>query len=321
MSKTPKISDHFDGQRFFNPGGTVLKTFKDILRWKREGGRSEWPKWVENSGRPELPASVAAGEVHVTFVNHITFLLQYTNFNVLTDPVFSKRASPSQLFGPARVRAPGIALKALPRIDVILLSHNHYDHLDSGALRELARLHDPLVITPLGNAHLLRPFKNVIELDWWEQHVCPNGEKITLVPAQHWSARGLRDRNLALWGGFFVEASATKTYFAGDTGYCDHFKEIRKRLGAPDVSLLPIGAYEPRWFMQDQHMNPADSVQVHIELESKFSIGSHYQCFQLTDEAIDQPVKDLAAALKERKVDASEFRAPETGETIVYRRK
>ena len=323
MPKLPNkrpVSDHFDGTKFFNPGGAAVRGFKDILRWQREGGRSVWPKWVENTARPQLAAEVAPGEVHLTFINHITYLMQFSGLNVLTDPVFSNRVSPFQFAGPKRVRAPGLSLDKLPKIDVILLSHNHYDHLDSAAMTALGRKHDPLVITPLNNRHLIKQIARVEELDWWESFTLEGGSKVTLVPAQHWSARGIRDRNFSLWGGFVLEANGVSVYFAGDTGYGPHFTDIRKKLGTPDVSLLPIGAYEPRWFMKDQHMNPEDAVQAHLDLGAKFSLGTHYECFQLTNEAIDQPPKDLKLALKAKRVDAAQFRAPATGETIVFKK-
>ena len=312
-----RLTDHFDGARFFNPGGSKVRGFLDILRWQREGGRSRWPKWVENLARPQVAREVSQGDVHLTFVNHITYLLQFKGLNVLTDPVFSERVSPLAFAGPKRVRAPGLALAELPKIDVILLSHNHYDHLDLAAMNELGRRFNPLVITPLNNRHLIKKLKRVHELDWWESFSL-EGAKVTLVPAQHWSARGLRDRNVSLWGGFVFEAGGVSVYFAGDTGYGPHFKQIQEKLGTPDVCLLPIGAYEPRWFMKDQHMNPEDAVQAHLDLGAKFSLGTHYECFQLTNEAIDQPPKDLKIALQARGVSGEEFRAPATGETIVF---
>lgn len=315
------VSDHFDGQKFFSPGVNTLKTMKDIWKWQREGGRAAWPKWVENTAKPVLPKKVVSGELHATFVNHITYLLQFDGLNVLTDPVFSKRVSPFQFAGPKRVRAPGIAMEALPKIDLILLSHNHYDHLDSAAMKALTKRHDPIIVTPLNNAYLLKYARRVIELDWWQSTTLDNGAKVTVVPAQHWSARGFRDRNYSLWGGFIVEAGGLKVYFAGDTGYGPHFKQIREKTGTPNVSILPIGAYEPRWFMKEQHMNPADAVLAHLDLGCKYSLGSHYGCFQLTNEAIDQPLRDLKVALAESQVEASEFLAPETGETVVFRKR
>ena len=316
--KWPK-SDHYDGKIFFNPEtGPISKGVAEILRWQWTRQRVDWPKWIENKAKPEIASVVAPGSAQITFINHITFLLQFAGLNMITDPVFSMRTSPFQWAGPKRVRPPGVSLDQLRDIGVILLSHNHYDHLDTASLRRLIDDHNPLIITPLGNADLLPTGAKVLELDWWESHTLHSGEVITLVPAQHWSARGMRDRNKALWGGFFVQAKGKTLYFAGDTGYTKSFREIRERLGAPDISLLPIGAYEPRWFMKDQHMNPEDAVQAHLDLGSKNSLGCHFGCFQLTDEGIDQPAEALRSALEKMKVPAHEFRAPDTGETFKF---
>jgi L-ascorbate metabolism protein UlaG (beta-lactamase superfamily) len=310
-------SDHFDGEVFSNQCAGAGKSFADFWRWQRTRKPALWPAWVENRAHPDIARALAPGEAALTFINHITFLIQYPGLNVLTDPVYSERVSPVPWAGPRRVRAPGLAFEALPPVDIVLVSHNHYDHLDLETLRRLYESHAPRVVTGLGNAAFLTAHGvgNVIELDWWQRTVV-GGAEITFTPAQHWSGRGLRGRNRTLWGGFVVRVGAGTLCFAGDTGYGGHFTEIARRLGSPDVALLPIGAYAPRWFMQEQHMDPDDAVRAHLDLEAKLSIATHFGCFQLTDEGFDDPVIELATALARRSVPAGHFRALEVGETL-----
>jgi len=314
------ISDHFDGQLFHNIEGGTGRSFWDLLRWRWTAQTQPWPQWVENRARPALPPALAHGEVALTFVNHITFLIQFQGLNILTDPVYSERVSPFRSLGPKRVRAPGLPFEQLPPIHLVLISHNHYDHLDLATLVRLASTHQPLFVTGLGNRALLEQFalSDVRELDWWES-IDVRGVDVWFTPAQHWSGRGgRRTRNHTLWGGFTVRANGAQVFFAGDTGYSPHFKEIRQRLGRPDIALLPIGAYAPRWFMGPQHMNPEDAVLAHRDLEAKVSIGTHFGCFQLTDEGIDDPVRELTAARGRHRLRADDFQVLETGETRVY---
>jgi L-ascorbate metabolism protein UlaG (beta-lactamase superfamily) len=315
-------SDHFDGTVFRNPSGGAGKSLADFWRWQRTRRPKRWPRWVENLADPALPAALDGEAAALTFVNHITFLVQYRGLSVLTDPVYSDRASPFESVGPRRVRAPGLAFEALPHIDLVLLSHNHYDHLDLATLRRLADSHAPRIVTGLGNAAFLREhgIPDVVELDWWHE-TRTHGAHVTFTPAQHWSGRGLRGRNRTLWGGFVLQRGTHKLYFAGDTGYGGHFAEIRRRVGAPDLALLPIGAYEPRWFMQEQHMDPSEAVRAHLDVGARISIATHFGCFQLTDEGIDDPVRDLGAALVRHDVPAPRFQVLEVGETRVFGRR
>jgi L-ascorbate metabolism protein UlaG (beta-lactamase superfamily) len=310
-------SDHFDGRLFGNPHAGAGKSFAEFWRWQRTRRPTQWPRWVENRARPALPEALRRGELALTFINHITFLLQYQGLNVLTDPVYSERVSPTQRLGPRRVRAPGLPFEQLPHIDVVLISHNHYDHLDLATLRRLDAAHAPRFVTGLGNAPFLRDhgLDEVVELDWWERTQMRDLEVI-FTPAQHWSGRGLRGRNRTLWGGFVVRVGSTQLFFAGDTGYSDHFTTIRQRFGPVDVALLPIGAYAPRWFMREQHMDPDDAVLAHLDLEAHLSIATHFGCFQLTDEGIDDPLEELAAARQRHAVPATGFKALEVGETM-----
>jgi L-ascorbate metabolism protein UlaG (beta-lactamase superfamily) len=256
----------------------------------------------------------------VSFIGHSSFLVRLPGLSLLTDPVFSARCSPTQLAGPKRVRAPGIALRDLPEIHLILLSHNHYDHMDLISLRHLRRrFPGAQIVTSLGNAPYLakKRLPGAHELDWW-QSTAIGDARITATPARHFAARSLNDRNKTLWAGFMVEHQGHKLYFAGDTGYTMFFKDIRARLGAPDLALLPIGAYEPRWFMGPVHMNPADAVQAFTDLDAKRAIGMHFGTFQLTAEAIDAPIIHLAAARTAAGLSPDAFTTLDFGETAAF---
>ena len=256
-------------------------------------------------------------DVVVTFIGHATFLIQTPTETILIDPVFADHAGPFGMFGPRRVRRPGIAFDRLPPVSLILLSHNHYDHCDVRALRALARRFDPAVVTPLGNARLLRSTRlhRIEELDWWDTTIV-NTLPVTLTPAQHFSARTPFDRNRALWGGFVITIGTLRLYFAGDTSYTTVFTEVRERAGRVDLALLPIGAYEPRWFMQSIHMNPAEAVQAHVDLRATTSVGMHFGTFQLTPEGIDEPVRALAEARDRQGIAPNAFQTLEVGESI-----
>ena len=276
--------------------------------------RTRWPAHIEV--QPQIPPALDGAAAVVTFIGHATFLIQTAAGNILTDPMYSDRASPIAWVGPRRVRQPGVRFDDLPPISTVLLSHNHYDHCDLPTLRKLARRFDPVVVTPIGNGRLLRSvgMRHIEELDWW-QRTTVSELVITLTPAHHFSARTPFDRNRALWGGFAVNARTVSIYFAGDTAYADFFRDIRGRLGRIDLALLPIGAYEPRWFMQAVHMNPAEAVQAHLDLEAARSIAMHFGTFQLTTEAIDEPLRALDEACHTRNVPRSRFRVLDFGES------
>ncbi len=296
---TESGSDHFDGKYFFNPGQEDKNSFFDLLKWKFTSRPAEWPEHVPNKDYP-APILPEGKKATFTFINHATFLIQTPQVTFITDPVFSERVSPFKFIGPKRVRAPGVALDKLPVIDVVMVSHNHYDHMDLDSLRALDAKFHPLFIVPLGNREFLveRGLQNVIELDWWEEHKVKDAI-ITFTPTQHWSSRTLWDKYETLWGSYMVTLPGFKFYFGGDTGYAEHFRDIKMRLGAPDVALLPMGAYEPRWFMKKHHLNPAEAIQAHADLEAGHSFGMHFGTFQLTDEGIDAPVFDLNKTLGE----------------------
>jgi len=314
------MTDHFDGRRYFNPAAPAYgyRVWR-VLSWMARRRPRRWPKWIDDPFQPEPPTILQPHEIAATFVGQSTFLLQLDGVNVLTDPIWSQRASPLRWAGPRRVRRPGLAFERLPLIHLVLVSHNHYDHMDLATLRRLRQRFDPLFVTGLGNRRYLlkRGIARVEELDWWQTCSAPGGLAVTMTPAQHFSRRGLFDRLRTLWGGFMLTAEAKRVFFTGDSAYSDHFKEIGQRLGPPDLALLPIGAYEPRWLMQAAHMNPEEAVRAHRELTPRLSLGMHFGTFQLTDEAIDTPLDELRQSLRRHGVEESEFRVPGFGETIV----
>jgi L-ascorbate metabolism protein UlaG (beta-lactamase superfamily) len=288
---------HFDGRRFYNPNARQALSFGAVFKWKTRTRPEKSPRFVNDVTQTAPPQEVEGDELRVTLVNHSTVLLQARGVNILTDPVWSERISPVSWIGPRRHRAPGVRIEDLPRIDAVLISHNHYDHLDLPTLRRLAARGPAPYVVPLGVAELVRSQKiaTVHELDWG-QSVPFENFIVRCVPAQHFSARGIRDRNQSLWCGYVIETRARRVYFAGDTGFGPHFAQIREVFGPPDVALLPIGAYEPRWFMGPIHMAPDEAVEAHKILGARTSIAIHHGTFQLADDAIDTPPKQLAAA-------------------------
>ncbi len=315
-------SDHFDGERFFNPRGPGVNSFGDFLKWQRTREARPWPAKVDNAVTPRLPERVGDAEAFVTLVNHCTFLVQLPGCNLLTDPVWSERVSPVGFAGPKRVRPPGVAWDRLPRIDAVLVSHNHFDHLDLPTLRELEKRFAPTFVTGLGNRALLeaRGLRAVEELDWWQTSatLAERGVRVTYTPAQHWSARSFFEKNTTLWGGFWIAGARRTAYFAGDSGYGRDFADVRARLGVPDVAMLPIGAYEPRWFMRGAHMAPDEAVQAWVDLGRPRTLAMHHDTFQLADEGFGEAERDLVVAAERVGGGAVEtFRAPATGETVV----
>lgn len=323
-TSTFPVSDHCDGRLFFNPRAKFERSFLRLLRWKLGSSAAKWPGHIEVMPQPPPPAPTD-GRVVATWINHATFLLRTQHHTLLTDPVWSERAGPGS-FGPQRTHVPGVRFDELPRIDAVLLSHDHYDHCDVATLQRLAARDAPIVIAPLGHRPLLQdagcaPDK-IVELDWWQSHrLGANGNgaaTVTLTPARHWSNRLTGTANGRLWGGFFLRAGDATAWFAGDTAYDDQFfREIRAKLGEPGLSFIPIGAYEPRWFMAPVHCNPAEAVQIHREIGARLSIGMHWGTFQLTDEARDAPPAALAAARQAAGLADEAFRVMTPGESVL----
>ena len=313
------IPDHFDGRRFFNPHvPRVKKRLRAVHRWQRTRQRSRGRSTLRTQVLPP-PDRTAHDRIAVTFIGHSTFLLQIKGVCILTDPIWSERCSPVSVAGPRRVRQPAQSLDALPSVDLLLVSHNHYDHMDLPTLRKIQTRWLPCVATGLGNArHLAKAgIRSAVELDWWQSTELA-GARVTYVPAQHFSSRGLHDRNRSLWGGFVIEVRGAVVYFAGDSGYCPHFAEIGRRFPRIDLALLPIGAYEPRWFTRRNHVDPQEAVQAHLDLKACRSLGMHFGTFQLTDEAIDAPVLALRQAQATAGVSATDFNVLAFGETRQY---
>jgi L-ascorbate metabolism protein UlaG (beta-lactamase superfamily) len=318
------VSDHFDGERFFDPNGVPPRSRAYLLRWFVErrwrGDSAKWPAWAPSPFADRPPPRVDGAAWRIAYVGHASLLVQTAGLNMLLDPVWSKRASPFRFIGPKRVNDPGIAFADLPPVDVVLVSHGHYDHLDLATLSRLAAEHRPRVITPFGNDAIMRSHDPAIAAeayDWEDRIELGAGIAVTLVPTRHWSARNLSDRNMSLWASFVIETPAGRIYFVADSGYGDggHFRTVRARHGPLRLAILPIGAYEPRWFMREQHMNPAEAVQAFIDCGAALALGHHFGTFQLTDEPIDAPLIALADALRAAAIPAERFRTLRPGET------
>jgi L-ascorbate metabolism protein UlaG (beta-lactamase superfamily) len=298
-------TDHFDGQHFFN-SGTGLRGTGSVLRWLANRKPGPWRKWIDEPPGAPPPERVTGGKIRATFVGHSTVLIQMDGMNILTDPIWSMRASPFSWIGPRRHRAPGIRFEDLPSIDIVLQSHDHYDHLDIPTVKRIASRWHPKFVVPLGvrarfaRKRITSP-EQISELDWWQTADMGNNMKITSVPARHFSGRSLRDRNKTLWCGYVVQSPSGAVYFAGDSGYGSHFQEIKRRFPEIRLAFLPIGAYIPQWFMGPVHVSPADAVRAHAELGTATSIGIHFGTFRLADDGEDEPVNELRRALDARK--------------------
>jgi N-acyl-phosphatidylethanolamine-hydrolysing phospholipase D len=318
-----------------NYSAAVEKPFGDFLRWTWQRHTSGLPP-APQTPTPTVKADTAFIQANaqpstmqpaITWVGHATMLVQAGGLNVLTDPVFSERTSPVQFIGPQRAQPPGLSMAQLPPIDVVLISHNHYDHLDRNSVLALSNIAGAatLFIVPLGLKKWFTSLgiHNVKELDWWD-NATVKGVEFHLTPVQHWSARGIGDRSQTLWGGWSVFAPDFHWYYSGDMGYSRDFVDTQQRFaprqtaalgGGFDLALIAVGAYEPRWFMKEQHVNPAEAVQAHQDLKAKCSVGLHWGTFELTDEPLDQPPKDLAAARTAAGVPEADFFLLAVGET------
>ena len=310
-------SDHFDGRRFYNAEPDD-HTFGAMVKWMLGMKTVAWPEWINDPPQPKPVASVNTGDLRVTYINHATVLIQMDGVNILTDPIWSKRAGPFSWIGTKRVRAPGVKLEDLPKMDLILISHDHYDHLDVPTLKQLDKRDHPPILVGLGVKTILaaKGFANVIELDWWQDYPLPSaGMNVTFVPALHTSGRGLFGGKKSLWGGFVVEGTAGRVYFAGDTAYGSFLDAIRERFPDFRLTIFPLGNYEKRWIMKNQHINPDDAVKAHQLLHSHQSMGVHFGTFvEHPEQTIDAHEIDLAVALQQYNVPASAFWLLQFGE-------
>ena len=329
-----ETSDHFDGQKFYNPSGHNASGFKEVVKWQSDQKRVKKP-WniVENPSFGEKPTpSVSDGNLRVTYIGHSTVLIQMDGLNILTDPVWYARTSPVQWIGPKRVRPAGIKMADLPTIHLILQSHNHWDHLDIVNLPKIYKRDKPMIITSLGVSQFLnnKSIDKTVDLDWWDEYHFKNeantvtperdeakgikGVKITCLPAQHFSGRGLKDRNATLWSGFMISSKTSgNVYFAGDSGYATFFKQIGDKFGKIRLALIPIGAYKPEWFMGNIHCSPAEAVQIHLDVHAKKSLAIHHSTFPLADDGQTEPIEELNKALILRGLSEDDFFVLEEG--------
>lgn len=307
-------SDHFDGERFHN-AEPFEKNALDLIRfwWQREPG--VWKRDLNIPPGPKPPAKVGEGGLRSTVVNHATVLIQADGLNLLTDPIWSERASPVQWAGPRRYVPPGIRFEDLPRIDAVLISHNHYDHLDLPTLQRLKAAHDPMFVVGLGEGATLRAagISRITELDWWQAATLANGRRLWGAQSVHWCGRSVGDRNQSLWLSFVLETAGGPVYFAGDTGMGPQFKAARERFGPMRLALLPIGAYQPRWLTAYQHMDPTEAVQAHRDLAAQAALAVHFGTFELSDEGQAEPVAALARARAAAGLADQAFAAPVFG--------
>ncbi len=328
MTSSPAPHHAPDGT-FRNPWpDSVPHGFRDIVRWERERrGQTRAPNPPRGSFPTATPSITTPhareNETSATWIGHSTVLLQLGRHNILTDPQFSRRASPVQWAGPARVMDPGLALDALPPLDLIVLSHNHYDHLDRISVKHIAKRHPAAAwVVPLRLADTLRKWgaRNVVELDWW-QSTRVGDLTVTATPAKHFSARTLRDRNHTLWCGFTIDAPAGRVWFAGDSAYHPEFGQIGSRLGPFDLVMIPIGAYDPRWFMHIVHMDPEEAVQVYRDVAPDarpLMLGIHWGTFRLTDEPMDEPPRRVLARWREVGLPDEKLWVASFGETRAF---
>ncbi|MDB9815662.1 MBL fold metallo-hydrolase [Gammaproteobacteria bacterium] len=292
------------------------KSFGQLMSWVFDGEKS--PDKIEIETSDQWQTLTDEDESYAVWIGHATYLINNGDINILTDPIFSKRASPIRFAGPKRMIPPVMSIDDLPKIDVVVVSHNHYDHLDMYSLKKLHKINpETIFLVPMGDKKRLikAGLTQVHEMRWWES-IKAGRSTIHFTPVQHWSKRGLFDRNKSLWGGWFFESSDLKLYHAGDTGYSNDFKTTYQRLGAPEYSFIPIGAYDPRWFMKDSHVNPEEAVQIALDLKTPHSFGMHWGTFTLTDEPIAEPPQRLAAELKAKGLSPDFFRSPKPGEVL-----
>ncbi len=333
--KAQQISDHFNGEQYFNPGyqqpspSQQPKHSRWIWRWIFANDWPEWPDIKDSLPGPQPVARVSEDVFRITSVGHATFLIQIDGLNILTDPIWSDRCSPVSWVGPKRHKIPGIRFEDLPPIDAVLVSHNHYDHLDLPTLKRLGERGARRCVVALGNFKLVQKagIPIVKELDWWQSVQLSPNVSVTLVPAQHFSSRTPWDRNKTLWGGFVISSPSGNIFFAGDTGYGPHFKEIARRFSPIRTALLPISPFRPQQSKEPPHehrpgvhMGPAEAVQAYLDLRAHISIASHFQVFQLGSDGFYDAVNELSSTLKERNLKQDVFVTPVPGLTQDFAR-
>ncbi len=315
------VTDHFDGVQFHSPGGSPLQGIGRLLQWHLAGGKESWPETYPAPRQVKPAPRITGSKFAVTFVGHASYLLQTGGLNILIDPVWSERAGPMNLLGPKRVTPAGIRFDDLPDIDAVLITHNHYDHLDIATLQRLNTRHHPRFITALGNDTIIRsaaPDARAEAFDWGRHAQLSDTVSVHLEPCNHWSARGLLDRRMALWAAFIIKTPAGNIYHIGDTGFGDGlvFRAAREKHGPFRLAHIPIGAYEPRWFMSEQHVNPEEAVAIFQASGAAAAIGHHWGAFRLADEGIERPLEALRSALEKSGIDPQRFRGFRPGEVF-----
>lgn len=291
---------------------------KALRKFLREWYGSRWTRpEFPRCGNDPLWLARNRSQTSFTWIGHASFLIQIGGLNILTDPVLSRRASPVQWAGPERLAPLGLEFHELPKIDLVLVSHNHYDHLDEATVRRLAQRDDPAFVVPLALAEWFhrRGMRHVTEMDWW-QTTLVRGLRVHAVPMQHFSGRGMKDRNRTLWCGYVIEAVATRLLFVGDSGYGPDFIAIGKRFAPIDVAMIPIGAYDPRDFMRPVHVDPIEAVRIHQDVGARLSLAMHWGTFRLTLEPLEEPPRRLRAALAAAGIAEDAFRVMQHGETL-----
>ena len=313
-------SDHFDGKRFYAPEPIDKKNWLAVARWKFTSKPAKWPEWVDiKTDKP--PAKVEGDELRVAFVNHASVLIQTQGMNILTDPIWSERCSPISFLGPKRVNEPGIKWEDLPKIDVVLISHSHYDHLDLPTVKKLVARDNPHLIVPLGVDTIIRKASsnaNITAIDW-EKSATVGKLTVHAEPTQHWSARTPFDNSESLWASYVLDFGKDKLYFSGDTGYAsgEIFKKIGKKYGPIRFAMIGIGAYEPRWFMHESHIAPFEAVKIYQDIGAQYAMPMHFGTFQLSDEGREQPVQDLNIALGKAGISKNKFKALQPGHSWI----
>lgn len=300
------MSDHFDGKRFYDPEIPFPGSLWKVIKWKLTSKSAVWPHTIIKPTYEKPVDRVYGSELKVTYIGHVTFLIQTQGVNILTDPVWSERASPFSFVGPKRVVEPSLRLEDLPPIDVVYVSHNHYDHLDVKTLDKLWELYRPRIITPLGNDTIIQnhnPHIKAEGYDWGSKIIINSKISLHLSPMQHWSARGIFDRNKALWAAMTLVTPGGNIYFIGDSGYGGgrYFRAARETFKSFRLALLPMGSYKPRWFMEYAHMGPQDMVKAYEDLGEPYTVPSHYDVFPLANENYGDALKDLSEAKKQLK--------------------
>lgn len=307
------ITNHFNGTKFINPSQRAANGFKEVGEYGRKRKPDRWTRVADPGHMTRAIPIPKPNSIQYTFINHSTFIIHVDGLNILTDPIWSERCSPFQFAGPRRMRPPGISFDNLPQIDLVILSHNHYDHLDKNTIKKIQKAYNPSYFVPLGLKSLMKKWgcKKVAELDWWQETSFQN-LTITATPANHFSSRGIFDRDKTLWAGYIMQSPEKKIYYTGDTGYSDIFKEIGTKKGPFDLAFIPIGAYKPEWFMGPIHISPDEAVQVHHDVLSRHSVAMHFGTFPLADDNPERSTSRLRECLKDTEVS---FLIPNEGHT------